>query len=106
MVDERSPADVAARLDDLQVIDVRDPDAYREGHIPGAENVQIDELEEVVEGYDWADEVVVACYVGESSVPAARLIDHYSGAAVGVASLAGGYEAWNGTLEEIEGDET
>ena len=97
MVDELSPDEVERRLDDLQVVDIRDADAYADGHLPGAENVPLDEVEGAVETRDWDDEVVVACYIGESSVQAARLSDHYSDA--DVASMAGGYEAWDGPLE-------
>lgn len=97
MVAEVDSDDVRERLDELQVVDIRNPDAYESGHIPGAENLPPERLETVVEDRDWNDEVVVACYVGESSVQAARLIGHYSDAEV--ASLAGGYESWDDPLE-------
>lgn len=95
---EVTPDAVESRLGDLQVVDIRDADAYAEGHIPGAENVPMDDLEAVVEAYDWDDEVVVACYVGETSVQAARFIDHYADA--DVATMAGGYEAWTGDVDD------
>jgi thiosulfate sulfurtransferase len=107
-VEERDPAAVErlvgtdGSVPDLDVIDVRDRDAYESGHLPGAENVPLDDLEEVVESRDWAEEVVVVCYIGESSVQAARLIDHYSDEAVDVASMAGGYERWEGDLRRPE----
>ena len=96
MVEELSPETVRERLerdDEFDLIDIRDEDDYAEGHLPGAERVSIEELEETVVDRDWADDVVVYCYIGQTSVQAARLIDEY-GDAERVASMAGGYDAW------------
>ncbi|WP_211330723.1 rhodanese-like domain-containing protein [Halalkalicoccus subterraneus] len=94
MIGKIDPGDVEAERADesVDVIDVRDRDAYAEGHIPGAENVPLDELEDLVEERDWSETVVTACYLGKSSVQAARLIEAYSDAEV--KSMAGGYEDW------------
>ena len=96
MVEELSPESVRERLDDdeeFDLIDIRDSKAYSEGHLPGAEHLTVDELEETVVDRDWADEVVIYCYIGQTSVQAARLVDEY-GDAERVASVAGGYDAW------------
>lgn len=81
------------------VIDIRDADNFAEGHIPGAENIPLDDLEDVVDEREWDDEVVVTCYVGQTSQQAARLIDAYADDAT-VASMAGGYEEWDGELHQ------
>lgn len=97
MVQELTPADVREKLnrdEPFDLIDVRDAAAYADGHLPGAEHVTIEELEETVVDREWADEVVLYCYVGDSSVQAARLVEQY-GNAESVASMTGGYEAWN-----------
>ncbi|GAA0672756.1 rhodanese-like domain-containing protein [Natronoarchaeum mannanilyticum] len=96
MVEEVSPAAVRERIErdeEFDLVDVRDEDAYEDGHLPGAESVTIEELEESVVDRDWADDVVVYCYIGETSIQAARLIEEY-GDADSVASMDGGYEAW------------
>ncbi|SEW24614.1 rhodanese-like domain-containing protein [Natrinema salifodinae] len=96
MVDELTPETVRERIDrgdEFDLIDVRGDDAYADGHLPGAEHVTIEELEETVVDRDWADDVIVYCYVGKSSIQAARLIEEY-GNAESVASMAGGYDAW------------
>lgn len=102
MTGEIDPADVEAERADesVDVIDIRDPEAYAEGHIPGAENVPLDALEDVVEDREWAETVVTACYIGETSVQAARLIDAYSDSEV--RSMAGGYEDWPYDLESSD----
>ncbi len=96
MVAELPPETVRERLDaddEFDLLDVRDEEAYDDGHLPEAEHVTIDELEETVVDRDWADDVVVYCYIGQTSVQAARLIEEY-GDAERVASMAGGYDAW------------
>jgi len=96
MVEEVSPAAVRERIerdDEFDLVDVRDEDAHADGHLPGAESVTIEELEDTVVDRDWANDVVVYCYIGETSIQAARLIEEY-GDADSVASMDGGYEAW------------
>ncbi|NIB98452.1 rhodanese-like domain-containing protein [Halobacterium sp. R2-5] len=101
-VDTVAPEAVRERLesgdDDFDLVDIREGDAYEDGHLPGAEHLPVEELEDVVAERDWDDEVVVYCYVGETSVQAARLVEEY-GNADAVASMDGGYEAW---AEEVE----
>ena len=101
MVDEVSPSEVHERLDDLQVIDIRRERKFENSHIPGAENVPMAELTSELSEREWADEVVVVCPVGKSSVQAARLIEAYEGVDddAEVASMEDGYEGWSYELE-------
>ena len=100
MVEEVSPADVADRLDDpddeVDLVDVRKPDDFVEGHIPGADNVPLREIEDVVDDREWGDEVVVSCYAGKTSVPAAKLVNAATDATA--VSMAGGFDAWDGDV--------
>jgi len=103
-VDTVAPEAVRERLaagdDDFDLVDIREADAYEDGHLPGAEHLTAEELEDVVAERDWSDEVVVYCYVGQTSVQAARLVEEY-GNADDVASMAGGYEAWADDVEAL-----
>jgi thiosulfate/3-mercaptopyruvate sulfurtransferase len=104
MVEAVSAAELHGRLesgDGIQVIDVRPEHAYRRGHIPGAENVPIHRFTEAIEDHDWAEDIVVACPHGKSSLQAARLLESYegTGADTRIWNLADGYEGWQYKLE-------
>ncbi|TMT85287.1 rhodanese-like domain-containing protein [Haloterrigena sp. H1] len=105
MIEEVSTETVRERLergDEFDLIDIREDEDYAEGHLPEADHVTIEELEEIVETRNWADEVVVYCYRGNSSIQAARLIAEY-GDAERVVSMAGGYQDWE-PLEAVAAD--
>ena len=102
MVEEVTPAEVEAKLDDddVQIVDIRRPGRFERGHIPGAINIPMTELPQRVDEHEWGDEVVVACPIGQSSVQAAKLIRSFEEVDENaeVASMAGGYEEWDGPL--------
>ncbi|WP_435123895.1 rhodanese-like domain-containing protein [Halobaculum sp. D14] len=84
---------------DVRVVDIRQPAAFRRGHIPGSENVPFPELADRVEALAGADRIVTVCPHGKSSVQAARLIQSYEGTAdATVESMAGGLTEWDGEL--------
>lgn len=89
--------------DDVRVVDIRSPSAYRRGHIPGSVNIPFDALAERVTELDGADRVVTVCPKGEASVQAARLIAAYEGFDGEAASLACGVTGWTDELAGEEG---
>jgi len=104
MVEETSPEELHARLEDgadVQVIDVRPERAFRRGHVPGAENVPITRFARAVADHEWGDDIVVVCPHGESSLQAARLLEAYEGVPedARIANLSGGYRDWEYELE-------
>ena len=107
MVEELTPDEVKARIDDdadTQVVDIRSPAEFERGHIPGAINIPMAELPRRVDEVEWGDDVVVACPIGQSSIQAARLIGSYEGVDddSSVRSMAGGYDEWEYDLETEE----
>ncbi len=79
---------------DIQLLDVREPVEFRQGHIQGARNVPIQDLPSRLEtlGLDPSRPVVAICLSGHRSVPAYRLLKR-SGYSQ-VYSLSGGMLAW------------
>lgn len=101
MTREVTPEMVWNRLEELDVIDIRTPQEFRDGCVPGAVNIPFGELTSRLGEREWGDEVVVVCRHGNSSVQAARLIEAYEGAGDElVASMEGGYLDWDYRLEE------
>ena len=104
MVEELPPERLSERLEngeDVQVVDTRSPRAYADGHVPGAENVPYTELADRIGEVEWGESVVLVCQEGISSVQAGRLLESFEGIDddAEIASLAGGYDAWDGQLE-------
>lgn len=104
MVEEIAPQALKDRIDSgdaVQVVDIRLPEEFEEGHIPGAENIPFPEFARAVDGHEWGDDIVVVCPMGESSLQAARLLEAYEGveADATVANLEGGYQEWDYELE-------
>jgi len=87
------PAQASQLLSDgAQLADIRDPQSYQQGHIPGATRLDNDNLAQYVAAADKQTPLVVCCYHGNSSQPAAAYL-----ASLGFAevySLDGGFELW------------
>ena len=83
----------------LRIVDIRNPESFARGHIPGSENIPAPELTDRVEELDGAGRVVTVCPHGQASVQAARLVGSYRGVDGPVESLNGGLEAWDGPLD-------
>ncbi|MDY6765267.1 MAG: rhodanese-like domain-containing protein [Halobacteria archaeon] len=104
MTEEISPEEVKEKLDsdeDVQIIDIRSPLHYAQGHIPGSKNIPLPELTSQLHEHEWSDEIIVTCQIGESSVQAARLLKAYEGVdgEARVMSMSGGYEEWEYELD-------
>ena len=79
------------------LLDVRSPQEYREGHIPGSQNVplqQLDKVEEVTENKDTV--LYVYCHSGARSKQAVSLLQ-----AMGYTNVhnIGGIAAYSGKVE-------
>ncbi len=90
-----APEDACARLDGdepLLVADIRDPQSYAQGHIPGSVHLSNANLADFIAHTPKTTPIAVCCYHGISSQNAAQLL-----AANGfttVYSLDGGFEHW------------
>ncbi|MFR9798722.1 rhodanese-like domain-containing protein [Streptomyces sp. MS06] len=82
------------RLHELTVIDVRTPGEYAGGHLPGALNVPLDQLQRALPDIRQAAErgdVLVVCASGARSENACRLLAENG---ITTATLSGGTGAW------------
>ena len=75
-IHEIDPQELAARLDDYTLLDVREPDEYEQGALPGAVHVPRGQLEFSVEGRlrDKDAPVAVYCAGGTRSAFAAKTL--------------------------------
>ncbi|MEF8799506.1 MAG: rhodanese-like domain-containing protein [Halolamina sp.] len=110
---EISTAELRERLDGASeptVVDIRQPPAFRRGHIPGSVNIPFRQLPDRVAEVADADHIVTVCPHGKSSVQAAKLVASNEGAGdATVQSMAGGLREWDGEIdrafEDAEADE-
>lgn len=76
----------------VDVVDVRDPQEWADGHVPGARNVPLAELKADPRGRLPKDHVLLVCARGVRSASAAQAAE--AGGVREVASLDGGTHAW------------
>ena len=74
------------------ILDVRDPDAFAGGHIPGAENISIANLSRIISTASKHAPVLIYCYHGHASQEYAQIFSDFG--FLSVYSLDGGFEAW------------
>ncbi|MFO7705447.1 MAG: thiosulfate sulfurtransferase GlpE [Halopseudomonas sp.] len=91
---QRISADQAQQLREqgAALVDIRDPQSYQQGHIAQAVHLDNDTLPAYVAAADKQTPLIVYCYHGNSSQPAAAYL-----ASLGfdqVYSLDGGFELW------------
>ncbi|HEY5265927.1 MAG TPA: molybdopterin-synthase adenylyltransferase MoeB [Acidimicrobiales bacterium] len=91
---EIDPHDVAARLSHFELLDVREPEEYEQGALPGAIHVPRGQLEFGVEGrlVDKNAPIAVYCAGGTRSAFAAKTLQDLG--YTDVVSIAGGFNKW------------
>lgn len=78
------------------LIDVREPDEYKSGFIPGAKNIPLSQLEKRLGEIPKDRDVLLYCRSGMRSKSAARILSKQGYARL--AHLQGGVSSWNGKL--------
>ncbi|MDK2917516.1 MAG: hypothetical protein PWQ37_249 [Candidatus Petromonas sp.] len=77
------------------LVDIRNEDAYKEGHIKGALNIPMKSLPFRMSELDKNKDILVICYVGGSSRVASKIL---SKAGFNVKNVNGGMKAWKGEV--------
>lgn len=101
--DTLTVAQAAARLDDFTVIDVRTPAEYATGHLPGAVNVPLEDLESRLEGLPPDQEVVAYCR-GPYCVLAYEAVARLRERGYEARRLEYGYPEWKAGGHPVEED--
>ncbi|MGW8429673.1 rhodanese-like domain-containing protein [Curtobacterium citreum] len=91
--------DQLATTPDAHVIDVREPDEYRTGHIPGATNIPLSQLGDRLGEIPTEVTVHVICQSGGRS---ARATEALAAAGVDAINVAGGTSAWTGAGHPVD----
>jgi rhodanese-related sulfurtransferase len=86
-----TPSQLAARLHDVQVVDVRWPNEWDAGHVEGSRHIPQDELDDRLGELDRARPVVTVCRSGNRSAAAAESL---RGDGLDAENLDGGLLAW------------
>ena len=79
------------RSDGVWVLDVRQPDEYQAGHVPGAHLIPLDQLGARHQEVPTDREVYVVCALGGRSAIATEAL---KGAGYRAVNVAGGTQAW------------
>ncbi|MFC4770027.1 rhodanese-like domain-containing protein [Effusibacillus consociatus] len=82
---------------EIVLLDVRQPEEYESGHIPGAVLVPLGELESRIEELDKDKEYFVICRSGRRSVMACHLLSEHG--FTKLFNLHGGMLGWTGEIE-------
>ncbi len=92
-----SPSDAQKKLSQKPkpfLLDVRQPEEFRSGHIPGAKLIPLGELHTRLKELPKNQEIIVVCRSGNRSLSATRQL---AGAGYKVVNLRGGMNAWSRT---------
>ena len=93
-VDAEQARRILAEEPDLQIVDVRQPGEYEQGHIAGARLLPVGQLGDRLTELDAGKPTLVYCAIGGRSRVAAQML-----AGKGfdnILNLSGGFKAWNG----------
>lgn len=88
--------DLLDKNPDVLLIDVRQPEEYRQGHIPGAILLPLPELPDKLGELNITRGIVTYCRLGRRSLAAAQLIADEMDSEV--YTIDGGIKAWNGLV--------
>ncbi len=100
-IGEMTVHDIKAANDDVQVIDVRSPSEWEEGHIPGAKHIFLPELREKAARLAKRKPVAVYCDSGYRASIGASMLKQEG--FQDVSNVPGSWQAWKNAKLPIEG---
>lgn len=94
MVKKISMEEFSAQHETLKVIDVREVDEFENGHIEGAENVPLSELNNRLAQFEQKENYYLICRSGRRSANACEILEEQN---INVTNIEGGMLAWEET---------
>jgi rhodanese-related sulfurtransferase len=95
------PGMVADKISDYQrdclMLDVREEDEYKRGHIPGAVNIPLSGLHNCIKELKKDKSVLVICLSGGRAKVAAKILSEQG---FNVRIMTGGMRSWKGAVEK------
>ncbi|WP_409270623.1 rhodanese-like domain-containing protein [Neobacillus sp. SCS-31] len=82
---------------EVKILDVRTPEEYNGGHIPGSELIPLQVLDGMAENLDKDVDYLIVCKSGNRSKQASELL---AAKGFSVLNLDGGMNAWTGEVEQ------
>ena len=86
--------------EDTFILDVRTPEEWNEGHIPGATLIPLDQLENRLAELPQGEEIVVICRSGNRSAVGRDIL--LGAGFESVTSVAGGFNQWSANDYPVE----
>jgi len=83
------------------LVDVRKPDEFEQGTIPGAINIQLDEIRERLDEFPKDKDIIIFCKVGLRGYLACRIL--MQNGIYNVRNLSGGYTTYSAAMRELAG---
>ena len=80
----------------LVIVDLREPELYRAGHIPGAKNIPFEQFDKRMGELNADDNIVLVCHNGPMGDVSGSLLAERGYAHV--QNVSGGMAAWRGKL--------
>lgn len=90
--------DMLAR-DDVVIADIRDPNSYTSGHIPGSEHLSNSNIGQFMQDKEFEQPIIIVCYHGVSSQGAANYLVEQGFEEV--YSMDGGFTKWAAELPDV-----
>ncbi|BDF95456.1 MULTISPECIES: thiosulfate sulfurtransferase GlpE [Pseudoalteromonas] len=84
--------------EDVVIADIRDPNSYQAGHIPGSEHLSNANIGEFMMNKEFDQPIIIVCYHGMSSQGAANYLSEQG--FEDVYSMDGGFTQWEVQLPE------
>ncbi|WP_139491972.1 rhodanese-like domain-containing protein [Brevibacillus dissolubilis] len=97
-VKEITPQEVEEKItkgENVQIIDVREPHEWEQGHIAEAELIPLGTVPENLDKFDTSKEIIMVCRSGMRSHNAAEFLAHHG---IKAANMVGGMLAWTGNV--------